>query len=278
MEYNNANMVEKTSFLAINEDPTGEMIIATGLLQEIANDSSQLNSYLSRFPGILNLGEEFRVKIKDYAQERDLFSAHDVAYHLGYSVGVSFTTEGWQFVTVYNYRDKPIAKLNWFEWSMTGERNSRIDMVRGNFGRMGGLLARIAGHIVAKESNESGLMTLLKIFPDFNLPKFCADELERTKRKSFLVGLQRTLRLRNTIEAAAPALARLDGLLTDLLDIVHSFEIFDEKNSMTITVRHGDDTYRVILPLGLLMPFSTPSLVENEIMILRNLNANKPFM
>lgn len=275
---NTIELTKKTNFLQINEDRPGDLIIATGLLQEIANDSRAFSEYTSRFSGILNHGEEFVVNIDDYCSMRSLYCAHDVAARRGFTVGVVFTFEGISTLTVYTAAKEKIAILNWFDWSMTSQRHNRIDMTHGGFGRMGLLLANIASHIIADGERESGLATLYEILPGFDLTKFCADELERRKRAPFLRDLQNSLRKRNTIDTAAAPLRRLDGLLVALLDIVHSFEIYDEANLVKIQIRDADGVYGLELPLGILMPFSAPHLVKNEIAILKKLNANKPLL
>lgn len=278
MENQTVQLVKVNTYLQVNEKNLSEAIIATGLLQEIVDGGTNLFNYMDGISGILDHGVEFRVDVTRFSAMSFLYSAHSVAAQMGWVVGVTMQPEGVSRVTVYNRKLELLATLNWFEWSMAGARNNRVDALRGGFGRMGRTMANLAGIIYGKAPENKGYRALLDIMPDFDLVKFCGDEVERSKRSAFLRNIQNNLRRRNTLAASAPVLTSLDNLLTYLLDITVSFEANETLNMVCLVVYFMDKTVLVELPLGVLMPMQCDDLVNNEIAILRKMNANKPLV
>lgn len=278
MENQTVQLTKVKTYLEVNEKNLGEAIIATGLLQEIVDGGTGLFNYVDGISGILDHGVEFRVDVSRFSTLSFLYSAHSVAAQMGWVVGVTMQPEGVSRVTVYNSKMELLASLNWFEWSMAGARNNRVDALRGGFGRMGRTMANLASIIYGNAPENKGYRALLTIMPDFDLVKFCANDGERDKRSAFLRSIQNNLRRRNTLTASSPVLSGLDNLLTYLLDITVNFEANEKLNMVCLVVYYLDKAVLVELPLGVLMPMQCEDLVNNEIAILRKMNANKPLV
>lgn len=278
MENQTVQLTKVNTYLQVNEKNLSEAIIATGLLQEIVDGSTNLFNYMGGISGILDHGVEFRVDVTRFSAMSFLYSAHSVAAQMGWVAGVTMQPEGVSRVTVYNSKLELLATLNWFEWSMAGTRNNRVDALRGGFGRMGRTMANLASIVYGNAPENKGYRALLTIMPDFDLVKFCANDGERNKRSAFLRNIQNNLRRRNTLAEASPVLTSLDNLLTYLLDITVNFEANEKLNMVCLVVHYLDRNVLVELPLGVLMPMQCEDLVNNEIAILRKMNANKPLV
>ena len=278
MENKTVQLTNVNRYLEVNDKLMGEAIIATGLLQEIVDGSTGLFNYVKSISGILDFGVEFRVDVSRFSSLSFLYSAHCVAAQMKWVVGVTTQLEGVSLVSVYNSKMELLATLNWFEWSLAGTRDNRVDAIRGGFGRMGRTMANLASIVYGKAPENKVYRALLDIMPDFNLVKFCGDSGERNKRSAFLRNIQNNLRRRNTLAEASPVLTSLDNLLTYLLDITVNFEANETLNMVCLVVNYMDKNVLVELPLGVLMPMQSEALVNNEIAILRKLNANKPLV
>lgn len=278
MENQTAQLTKVKDFLEVNEKHMSGAIIATGLLQEIVDGNTGLFNYVNGISGILDHGVEFRVDVSRISSMAFLYTAHSVTAEMGWVVGITTQPEGVSLLSVYDNSMTLLAVLNWFEWSMAGHRDNRVDALRGGFGRMGRTMANLASIIYGNAPENKGYRALLDIMPDFDLVKFCANDGERNKRSAFLRNIQKNLRRRNTLSESSTTLTSLDNLLTYLLDITVNFEANEKLNMVCLVIHYLDKTVLVELPLGVLMPMQCDDLVNNEIAILRKLNANKPLV